>query len=457
MFFKRYLQTDYISRRKSFHFRIWLLLLFLSISFSGYLRAEDKTSETLDLDFEIPEVEKKPYEFLAELEILETVKGLDNDSLLFLQKYPGGRDEETFFQTDLNLKVEGSYQAQTLKLYARLNGSFWYNDEEDWENDLQTEEAYLSIQPSPSVAFDVGKKVLKWGKGYAWNPAAFFSRPKDLDDPDATLEGYFSASGDLIKSMDGPLKTMALTPVILPVSSHINDEWGAEKEIVWGGKIYFFTWDTDLDVMFLFGEEVKDRLGFDFSKNISSNFEIHGEAAVVFDHVKYITDKDGNLYEEKNNVLNLLAGMRYQTSRNATIIFEYYRNGQGYNSDEIKDYFDLVEAGYQDYTSSGNMAKLAISREYGSQFYNKQTVMRDYLYLKVTQKEPFDILYFTPAATCIFNINDKSASLTPQITYAPITNLELDLKATFSFGKEHTEYGEKMNDYKIVAAARYYF
>ena len=83
--------------------------------------------------------------------------------------------------------------------------------------------------------------------------------------------------------------------------------------------------------------------------------------------------------------------------------------------------------------------------------------MRDYLYLKVTQKEPFDILYFTPSMACIYNINDKSASITPQITYTPITNLELDLKATFLLGKDYTEYGQKLNDYKIYASVKYYF
>ena len=83
--------------------------------------------------------------------------------------------------------------------------------------------------------------------------------------------------------------------------------------------------------------------------------------------------------------------------------------------------------------------------------------MRDYLYLKVSQKEPFDILYFTPSVASIYNINDKSASITPQITYAPITNLELELKTTFLLGKDYTEFGEKLNDYKIYAKVKYYF
>jgi len=344
-----------------------------------------------------------------------------------------------------------------VKLYARLNGDLYYNDDEKWENDRITEEAYVSLLPGPSVTLDAGKKVLKWGKGYAWNPAAFFSRAKDIEDPDATLEGYYVISGDLIKSMSGPIKTIALTPVILPVSRHINDEWGTERDTVWGGKIYLFAFDTDLDVMLLSGEEIEDRFGIDFSKNISTNFEIHGEAAVVLDYVKNVTDRQGNLVEKKYDAKNYVVGIRYLTSHDTTYIFEYFSNGQGYTRDEMEDYFSFVETGFQNYLSNGSMSALGASRQYGSQFYNKQTVMKDYLYLKVSQKEPFDILYFTPSVACIYNINDKSGSITPQLTYTPITNLEFEIKTTFLLGKNDTEYGEKINDYKVYAAVKYYF
>jgi hypothetical protein len=437
--------------------RALFFLIFIYIFIPGFIYAEDKSSDAIDLEFEIPEVGKKPYSFNAEFKISETIKGFDEDSLLFHQRYPNGSDDGTFYQTDLNLKIEGSYQVSIVKLYARLNGNLYYSNEEDWENDRRTEEAYVSLLPGPSVTLDAGKKVLKWGKGYAWNPAAFFSRPKDIEDPDATLEGYYVVAGDLIKSMNGTLKTIALTPVILPVSRHINDEWGTERETIWGGKVYIFAFDTDLDIMLLAGEEVEDRFGIDFSKNISVNFEIHGEAAVVLDYVKYITDQQGNLTGKKYDAKSYLLGIRYLTGYDTTYIFEYYRNGQGYTSDEMKDYFTLIEDGYQDYINSQNMAKLSKSRLYGSQFYNKQTVMKDYFYLKVSQKEPFNILYFTPSVTCLYNINDKSGSIMPQIIYTPITNLEFELKTTFLLGKDYTEFGEKLNDYKIYAAVKYYF
>ncbi len=440
-----------------YNFHICFFLISFYFFIPGHLIAEDNSSDTIDFDFEISEIEKKPYSFNAELEISETIKGFDEGSLLFIQKYPVGGDDNISFQTGLNLKAEGSYQVSIVKIYARFNGVLYYNDEENWENDQKTEEAYLSLLPGPSITFEIGQKVSKWGKGYAWNPVAFFSRPKDIEDPDETLEGYWVVSGDLIKSIDSPLKTIALTPVLLPVLRDINDEWGTERDIIWGGKIYFFALDTDLDIMFFSGEKVEDRIGIDFSKNITVNFEIHGEAAVVFDYVKYITDQQGNLTEKKYDPINYLVGVRYLTSLDTTYIFEYFRNGQGYTRDEMKDYFTLIEDGYQDYINSRSMIKHSKSLQYGGQFYNKQAVMKDYLYLKVSQNEPFDILYFTPSLACVYNINDNSGSITPQAKYTPVTNLEFELRTTFLLGKDYTEYGGKLNDFKIYAAVKYYF
>jgi len=62
---------------------------------------------------------------------------------------------------------------------------------------------YLSLKPSPSLTSKLGKQTLLWGKGYAFNPVAFVSRPKDPDDPELALEGYITASADYIKKLPG--------------------------------------------------------------------------------------------------------------------------------------------------------------------------------------------------------------------------------------------------------------
>jgi hypothetical protein len=83
--------------------------------------------------------------------------------------------------------------------------------------------------------------------------------------------------------------------------------------------------------------------------------------------------------------------------------------------------------------------------------------VKDKGYVKVSQKEPFDIVYFTPSLTWMVNLADKSWSLTPELLYTGITNLDLRLRATWLHGKSYSEFGEKQNRRKLELMARFYF
>jgi hypothetical protein len=416
----------------------------------------DVSLDDLDLDFEIEEIEKKPYSINADIETKETIKIYDQDALLFKQKYLNQKDEDVAWQTDLDLTIEGQFQWDIIKVYGRFNGLLYYNDDENWESERKSEEFYITFQPLHSFAVDAGKKVHKWGKGYAFSPSALFARPKDLDDPDATLEGYYSLSADLIKSYEGILQTFAFTPVLMPVSRDLNHEIGAKDEIIWGAKFYFFTFDTDIDFMFLISENMDNSFGIDFSKNLSTAFEIHGDVALVKDYNKHIIDQYGNISESEYTAYNFLLGVRYLSNQDTTYILEYYRNGQGYSTEEYENYLTFIESGYDQYLSTSSKAAILKSKTMAN-YYNQQAVMKDYLYLKISQKDPFDILYFVPGIIFVYNLNDQSASITPYMTYSPLTNLTLEIKTGFLFGGDKTEYGEKINKAKIELSMQYYF
>jgi hypothetical protein len=89
--------------------------------------------------------------------------------------------------------------------------------------------------------------------------------------------------------------------------------------------------------------------------------------------------------------------------------------------------------------------------------YGRSNPLKDYLYLKISQKEPFNILYFTPAITSIMNLNDRSLSISPELLYTGITNLELRLKAAAIVGQRDTEFGTKQINYRVELRIRYYF
>ncbi|MGQ9655283.1 MAG: hypothetical protein ACUVXD_14575 [Thermodesulfobacteriota bacterium] len=83
--------------------------------------------------------------------------------------------------------------------------------------------------------------------------------------------------------------------------------------------------------------------------------------------------------------------------------------------------------------------------------------MRDYISLRASQREPFEILYLTPALRSVWNLGDRSFTLIPELLYSPITNLELRLRGAMLLGGSGTEYGEKQNDYRVEFRARYFF
>jgi hypothetical protein len=161
---------------------------------------------------------------------------------------------DTIIQYNERIWIDADIQKGIAGFYLQLSSDFQQSDVFDTTSKTKAYQAYLSLKPSSSLTIDTGKKTSKWGKGYAWNPAAFVDRPKDPDDPELALEGYAIAASDYIKSFaSGPLKTFSFTPVLLPAYGDINDDFGETHHLNVAAKTYFLLYDTDIDLMFLTG------------------------------------------------------------------------------------------------------------------------------------------------------------------------------------------------------------
>ena len=345
--------------------------------------------------FDVSETEKKPYHIGGYAEIRPVLFGLDRDASLYKLKFYNRDEGSTLEEYNATLQLEGSLEKGIARLFVRTNT--------DYKNsylgeDLKTTvyEGFLSLKPSSALTIDIGKKTLKWGKGYAWNPVAFVDRPKDPDEPDLNLEGFVVASADYIKSFQGPLKTVSFTPVLVPVYEDVNDDFGETGHMNFAAKLYLLLYDTDIDFIFLTGGSKTTRYGMDFSRNITTNFEIHGEFAYINNFKKSFVDSNGNNFETRYDAKSGLIGMRYLTEKDTTYILEYYRNGTGFSAGEMRDYFSFINKGYDTYVSTGSDASLKKAANITAGNYGRSNAMRDYLYLRASQKEPFDILYFTP-------------------------------------------------------------
>ncbi|MEW5721677.1 MAG: hypothetical protein AB1896_01115 [Thermodesulfobacteriota bacterium] len=429
----------------------WMLALFLLVFWAGEGRAQE-------YDFDVPGTERKSFELGGWVEFRYLQHYFDSASSRYKLSYydddPGDYTQEGKVATEIKAGYRrGVLQANLLTHHELIKT----DPDEEWNNEVY--EAYLSLAPAAPLTLEAGKKTTLWGKGYAFNPAGFVNPPKDPDDPELNLEGRTILSADFIKSFtSGSLSNLGLTALLLPViDDWANAELGGDGDINYALKLYLLWRNTDLDFIYFGGTNQPDSYGFDFAKNLSPNFEVHGELAFLRDVRRTVLNEYGRVSSSRDDQLSYLLGLRYLNAYETTFIAEYYHNGAGYNRSEVEDFFSYQEKAYRQWQAIGNSAVMQRANLLTRPYYRQRNFGQDYFYLKITQKEPLDILYLNPWLAVLANLQDFSYNLQLGVSYAPVTNLELNLRVGIPLGPSGTEFGEKQDSFQPEFWVRYYF
>jgi len=402
--------------------------------------------------FDASQFEKKRFELGGYAQLKQEHFELDRSAAFYKLGFYNQPQRDTLDRTTGTLQLYGKARHGSGTFDFRLNADAQH-DQLGSERDASIFEAAYSARPTPGLTVEAGKRSLKWGKGYAWNPIGFVERPKDPNDPQLAREGFVMANADWISSPGGALQTIAFTPVLVPVSESVNGDFGEAGHVNLAAKLYLLYRDTDIDFAWLGEGSRPARFGMDFSRNVTSNFEIHGEWARIRDFQRPITDSAGRVTIEVANAASYLLGMRYLTASDTTYIAEYYRNGTGYSEEEARQFYQLVDTAFS--TNDPALIQRAQSLAQGS--YGRPNPGRDYFYFRAQQKDALGIVYFSPALTAIVNLQDRSYQLTPELLYSGITNLELRVRLFLLQGDTGTDFGEKQVSSKLELQARYYF
>ncbi|MEA3498852.1 MAG: hypothetical protein U9R16_07330 [Campylobacterota bacterium] len=261
------------------------------------------------------------------------------------------------------------------------------------DNSRTVNQLYLNYKHNENHRINIGKISSKWGKGYFFNPIAFIDRKKDPNNPELTKEGYELLGykyNKVFKNFN--LKNFAFDLIYFPTSQNQNDDFYDKASNNIALKSYFLYFDTDIDIAYLYSGKLANKLGIDFSTNLETNFELHGEA---------VRDSDG-LY-------SYLIGIKYLTISDLTITSEYFYQNEILNQTEP--------------------------------FWDNR-----YFLNKFSQKEPFDILYSSVYFKNSLNIDDHSYQNILGVTYSFKNNIDLDISIGDNYGKELSEYGSKRVD-----------
>jgi len=423
--------------------RFWPLVLFCSVA--GAQAAEEYS-------FDASAFEKKPFELGGYVELKQEDFALNRAGAFYKLNNFGQPQRDDLGRTTGTLQLAGKLR-QGMGTFDFRTNSGLQRDQLAHDHDNTIFEAAYSIRPSPGLTMEAGKRALKWGKGYAWNPMGFVERPKDPNDPQLAREGIWMANSDLIFNPGGNLQTIAFTPVLVPVGNDINSDFGASGHLNPAAKLYLLYRDIDIDFAWQGKGSRPARFGMDFSTNLASNFEIHGEWARIQQFTRPVTDSAGRVTNEVGNATSYLLGLRYLTAGDTTYIAEYYRNGTGYSEQEAQQFYQLVDNAFA--TGSGALLQKALSLSRGS--YGRPNPGKDYLYFRAQQKDALGIVYFQAAVTAMMNWQDRSYQVTPELSYTGVNNLELRLKVLMLQGGSATDFGEKQNSRKLEFYARYYF
>jgi len=408
-------------------------------------------AQSSEYSFDASEFAKKPFELGGYAEFKQEALAMRPESPLYRLSFPGEAPRQSLDRSTGTLELTGRWNAGAVVADFRTHSAYAH-DQSASASLNRVYEAGARWALDDNWSLDAGKRVLRWGKGYAWNPVAFIERPKDPNDPQLAREGYVVAGGAWVRSLEGPLAATSVSAFVVPASDDVNSTYGRPDHANPAAKLYLLWHDTDIDLIWAGKGSRPGRYGADFSRNIGTNLEVHGEWARTSGLTRPLVQPDGAIGQQTLDATSWLVGLRYLTDDEVTWIVERYRNGAGYTDSEYADFLDLIGSG------GGSTSGLSPRIESLAQSpYARPNPGRDYAYLRVSAKEPFDWLYFTPALTAIVNLQDRSYSLTPEVAYTGFTDFELRARVVWLQGGQATEFGSKPSERRIEAYVRWFF
>jgi ABC-type sugar transport system ATPase subunit len=111
----------------------------------------------------------------------------------------------------------------------------------------------------------------------------------------------------------------------------------------------------------------------------------------------------------------------------------------------------------QAFAAGAGRALQALAHSLVQSGYGRFNPGRNYAYLRVSAKAPFDWLYVSPSVTSIVNLDDQSYQLTFELPYTGWENVELRLRGILTHGDQATEFGEKPSAQRVELRLRLYF
>lgn len=326
----------------------------------------------------------------------------------------------------------------------------------------------LSFDYSVSGAWDitVGKKILKWGTGYAFNPTGVVEPQRSPSDPSDRLgenEGL-----DLV-SVDYFTGSSSLTLVYANDSGMRSAKWhwGTQQVAL---RAYTFLSGLDLSLVGHYREGDRLELGANWSYVIGNSLEVHGEflgkqgSSNLYDRI-IETDNSQQIftsypyvamYDHSGRIFyKLLLGAQYTFADGINVAIEFYRNEEGLSSAQWNRWMNYVK--FQNDIQRGIIQMspdvVAASRYnllWALYSLSPRGCMRDYLFgREYWGSGPWGIELIQ-----FVNAQDLSAVIVPTVSFRISENLSTYARLSLFTGSGDSEFGALFYEETLNIGAR---
>lgn len=223
-----------------------------------------------DLGFDVEDFEKKRFE--ADFLLRSDTRSVERER--------DGREQR---QSRNELNARAVWQEELFSFYGDVSYHHVAETDQEGEGEGLVNELYARAGDEKNSA-EAGKRALRWGKGYAYSPVAFFERPKDPVYPERSKEGYIGASVQMTRTTaNDTLKNYSATLLYFPKDAQ-NETLFEHTDSQWGARFYALLFDTDIDIIVADGAG-----GADLSTNLTEYLELHAEYAAKDDQISHLT------------------------------------------------------------------------------------------------------------------------------------------------------------------------
>ncbi len=205
-------------------------------------------------------------------------------------------------------------------------------------------ELYFDHDFSGSFHITIGKKILKWGTGYAFNPCGVIEPGRQASDPSDRREQY---QGRQIVAFDAFSGDRSFTLLYANESRYRDTFHRGKHELA--SRIYALVGGLDLSLISHWKEKEKFKLGVSTAYTYGSHIELHSELIGQMGSTKqyHLVLSDPNFqpiphsssyvarYQHSNKIFpRLLVGAQYTFDNGISLMIEYFYNREGLTHQE---------------------------------------------------------------------------------------------------------------------------